>query len=713
MQGDVKIGEWLVQPRINSLELDGRTVHLEPKVMQVLLALAKEPGEVVGRETLRNTVWPDVFVGEDVLIRAISELRRAFRDDPKTPHTIQTIPKVGYRLIAPVQPIPEVLRTVTSAEVHHSALPVEIAEGTQRVPPSRGFSRYVIGIVACAGVLFASIGIWFAAHSRDRQGAYTVRPLTTEPGFQLQPALSPDGSTVAFVWSKPGESDGHIYIKAVNSEQSARLTSASVKELSPAWSPDGKKIAFLQQVAGGYAVEVMSAVGGTAQPVYMLPDHSVWEYGGLAWSSDGQKLIFPARPAEDQASHLVQLDLETRTTTNLTSPQPDWDGDWTPAVSPDGKWLSFVRGEERSARDLYLMQLPSGNARPLTKDHALIVGQTWSADGSKIVFASSRVGNVSLWSVDLNGDAPVREQVGSDSAYAPTIARHADRLAYSRGNADWSVNRLSLANGLARPLSTVLSSTEQDSAPTISPDDSRIAFQSWRSGKQEIWTVNSDGSNLSQLTSGGHYAGSPAWSPDGHSICFDARVEGISHIFLIDANGGIPRQVTDGKDSDIVPSWSPDGKSIFFGSTRSGKWEIWRLDLASPRQPHKVTGDGGMVGKPSPDGHWLYFTRFAEAGLWRQQLPGGTSQKVSDNPPQGFQNYWTPVGDGVLMLAPAKGGDEIRELNLKNHLDEVIFTLPHPPSPFAGMAVTADQKFLYLAWLDHAGSNLRIVDGFR
>ena len=77
MRGDYRIGDWLIHPRINSMERDWETVHLEPKVMQVLIALASEPGEVVTREHLRKAVWPDVFVGEDVLIRAVSELRRA------------------------------------------------------------------------------------------------------------------------------------------------------------------------------------------------------------------------------------------------------------------------------------------------------------------------------------------------------------------------------------------------------------------------------------------------------------------------------------------------------------------------------------------------------------------------------------------------------------------------------------------------------------
>ena len=106
MRGDYRIGDWLIHPGINSMECGGETVHLEPKVMQVLLTLASEAGEVVTREHLRNAVWPDVFVGEDVLIRAISEIRRAFSDDPRDSRVIQTVPKVGYRLIASVSQVP-------------------------------------------------------------------------------------------------------------------------------------------------------------------------------------------------------------------------------------------------------------------------------------------------------------------------------------------------------------------------------------------------------------------------------------------------------------------------------------------------------------------------------------------------------------------------------------------------------------------------------
>ena len=108
MQGDFRLGQWLVRPKLNTVLADGRAIRLEPKFMQVLVCLADRPGEVVSKEELIRTVWVDTFVTDDVLTRAISELRRALGDDAKQPHIIETVARGGYRVIAPVQPTPEI-----------------------------------------------------------------------------------------------------------------------------------------------------------------------------------------------------------------------------------------------------------------------------------------------------------------------------------------------------------------------------------------------------------------------------------------------------------------------------------------------------------------------------------------------------------------------------------------------------------------------------
>jgi len=96
------MGAWLVQPSLDAITRDGATVHLEPKVMEVLVCLAQHAGEPIPKEKLLQTVWADTFVTDDVLTRSISELRRAFADDARESTVIQTIPKRGYRLLAPV-----------------------------------------------------------------------------------------------------------------------------------------------------------------------------------------------------------------------------------------------------------------------------------------------------------------------------------------------------------------------------------------------------------------------------------------------------------------------------------------------------------------------------------------------------------------------------------------------------------------------------------
>jgi TolB-like protein/DNA-binding winged helix-turn-helix (wHTH) protein/tetratricopeptide (TPR) repeat protein len=119
LSGKFQVGDWRVDPRLNALSLNGTSIRVEPKVMEVLVCLASHPGEPVTKEKILQSVWPDTFVSDDVLVRSISELRRVFEDDAKEPRFIQTIPKRGYRLVAPVVPVngtpPETHELATAA----------------------------------------------------------------------------------------------------------------------------------------------------------------------------------------------------------------------------------------------------------------------------------------------------------------------------------------------------------------------------------------------------------------------------------------------------------------------------------------------------------------------------------------------------------------------------------------------------------------------
>lgn len=151
MDDNFQIQEWVVSPKLNSLRRNGRMVHLEPKVMQVLVCLA-DSSDVVSKEKLMRTVWADTFVTDDVLTRSISELRKVFDDDKKNPRFIQTIPKGGYRLIAPVEPVKRPAFQHVTVETP--------------APSPRKLHRYIwAAVVAGSLVLFAVIAYYVGKHN--------------------------------------------------------------------------------------------------------------------------------------------------------------------------------------------------------------------------------------------------------------------------------------------------------------------------------------------------------------------------------------------------------------------------------------------------------------------------------------------------------------------------------------------------------------------
>ena len=152
MEGDFQVGAWLIQPKVNTISGNGKTAHVEPKAMQVLLFLAEHAGDVMPKERIIQAVWADTFVTDDVLTRAISELRKAFEDDPHEPRFIQTIPKGGYRLIAPVEPVAPVFPSREG--------------GTARTPP---LQRWILVLASLTLIVLAGLGVYLVRQRLARQ----------------------------------------------------------------------------------------------------------------------------------------------------------------------------------------------------------------------------------------------------------------------------------------------------------------------------------------------------------------------------------------------------------------------------------------------------------------------------------------------------------------------------------------------------------------
>jgi Tol biopolymer transport system component len=698
--------------------------------MQVLVELSAHVGEVVPKEDLIRSVWPNTAVGDDVLIRCICELRHVFNDNARAPKVIQTISKMGYRLIAPVTAIPAEAPpkpvdlpprqdALVQPEVRVPATPPTTPDNSALVRPGVTTAPNVKQwlAVAAAVLLLAVIAVWAFRPKRSDVAAgsmaFKTVPFTSYPGAERQPAFSPDGNQIVFTWNGDEAGDSrNLYVKLIGSEIPLRLTHADAEDMSPAWSPDGKTIAFIRRSLEGNGIYLVPAIGGPERKIYDLHCAIDWDEPGLSWSPDGKQLIFPDGKSESNPSSIFALSLDTLNATQLTHPKNSWDGDFSPAFSPDGKHIAFVRGTDVGSRGVYVMNV-SGNDEPrrLTFDTQQLHGLTWTRDGSAVVFSSDAGGTAALWRVPVSGGTAQRLPFGSEKAFSPVISPAGNRLAYSQGADSWSLMRIDMKVPRA-PAVRLISSNEQDSAPKFSHDGKYVAFQSLRSGSQEIWISSADSAAPVKLTSfNGPLTGSPSWSPDDTQVAFDSRVKGQSHIFVMSARGGEPRQLTNGEFNDIIPNWSADGKSIYFSSRRNGSWQIWKISLESG-QMQQITQNGGFVAQESPDGKWIYYTKYNLPGLWRLPVAGGNEVKVLDNPPPGYWAYFSTATDGVYFLRIQGSKATINFYDSARATSSELYELRRRPALFSGLSVSPDGRWiLYTDALSRDG-DIVLVENF-
>ncbi|HLA62790.1 MAG TPA: winged helix-turn-helix domain-containing protein, partial [Rhodothermales bacterium] len=647
------VAGWLVDPRANELSRGGRTHRLEPKVMDVLVALAEQPGEPVTREQLLERVWPGVFVSESALSRCVSQLRKLFDDDPHEPRVIETLSKVGYRLVAPVHPaFGGDSQGLDGAAPGVGDVALSVAPGlaaSTAVAPVRSNRRTVL--LAVAGVALALIvGLALGLRGRPPASA-TITPLTTTRGTETDAAPSPDGSRVAYVGVAETGSAPDLFVQVLGASTALPLTRTGAAEWSPAWSPDARQIAFLVCVERaapderGCAIRTVSALGGDER---VRVSRGVARIGGLDWSPDGRTLAYAAReataPGAQRRASLWLLDVETGRTRRLTTAPVGTPGDGQPRFSPDGRTIAFRRDVGGGLPDLYLVDTEGGTPRPLTRDRRTLAGHTWTADGRAVVFSSDRNGLFQLWRVSSSGGAPelVRGVPTRDPGGPVTAA--GDRLVFEEWEFETDVWR---AVPGADP-APVVTSTWRDAYPHAVADG-RLAFASDRSGSWEVWTARPDGTAPARLT---HFDGSaalhPRWSPDGTRIAFEVRDAGRAAVYVVGADGGEPRAVTPRGMDAVVPRWSRDGRSLYVASRGTDRWEVWRVALAGGA-PVQVTRQGGYAMEELPDGRLVY-SKYGERGLYVRALAGGPERLLYPGlAPADATNWWV---DGAAVVVP-------------------------------------------------------------
>jgi len=579
--------------------------------------------------------------------------------------------------------------------------------------------------MALGGVLLASGAALFLSlpHWRETRAPLKEVPLTSYPGYQGEPTLSPDGSQFAFVWDGGQENaPPQIYVSLAGRGTPLKLTNTpGAAARNPAWSPDGQTIAFVRSIQGKNTGDliVIPALGG---PERRIADAAT--QNRLAWSPDGKWLYFSARVPPHPLALFVEPSAGGEKL-RLTDPPTGSVGDVAPSVSPDGRQLVFVRSLGLFKQDLFVADLRDGNIagvpRRLTSDHRNKSSPVWTTDGEEIVYVAGEFSSLrAVYRVRASGGPPERVEGMGDYALGLAIAPKGHRLVYSRSFRDYNIWRMPLPGVPSGPGDSgggpgkFLSSTRYEDGPAYSPDGRRIAFASNRGGLQQLWAADADGSNplaLTNFTEG--VAGNPQWSPDGQTIVFVARPEGMADIYSIPAEGGTPKRLTDNPAEDHNPCYSADGRWIYFASTRSGERQLYRMP-AQGGEAGQITRKGADLPAASRDGKWIYYSK--NNSVWKAPAEGGEETPVRDIGSIYNDFTFCVTGSGIYFAGVLDPVSRTAPLKLYRFADGKTVELGHFDKPLVAaprFSLSPDEKWLLYTQLDSSVDDLVLVENFR
>jgi Tol biopolymer transport system component/DNA-binding winged helix-turn-helix (wHTH) protein len=733
----VNFGPFELDVRSGELRKGSTRLKVPDQSIEILKALIEQPGELVTREQLHERLWPaNTFVDfEHGLNAAIRRLREALGDSADTPKYIETLPRRGYRFIGSVEGVP------TFGAVPHAPVPIESPSAERRVePPARTpvhIRRLTAGHLALLVpiVLTVGIGLYFIRRGSDLpvydySAARKSTPVTSLPGSEVRPSLSPDGNMVAFAWDGDSGDNFDIYVKQLDvGARPVPLTADAAEDQAPAWSPDGHRIAFVRRHGNDAVAIIVPAFGGAENPLAGITGLA----SGLSWTPDGKSLVFVGRDVSTASFAVFAYSQETGERRQLTQPTPAGIPDTAPGllsvapvISPDGRYLAYIG----SRWNIVVQRLddalrPVGAPKPLTEDGRGF-SLVWAHDSSSLVYdIGGQWGDVpkGLWRVPIAGGQPL-PVFPNVRASMPSVASNGKLLVYQNTTTDKNIWRMPGPERHQEAESgTVperfIASNEFDMSPQISPDGRRVVFVSTRSGYYELWMSNTDTpATAKRLTKfEGAFVGSPRWSANGDFVAFDSlqpvdsNRSGSSNIWVVAADGTGVHPITNDSSDNARPSWSRDGRWIYFSSPRSGDLQIWKV-LATGGTPVPVTKKGGArEAFESPDGKYLYYAKPAPLhGIWRVPVDGGDEVQVID---RGSPGWWAVIDGGIVLMNKLARPQAATVEYFSFDTARITWTRQLPAGRRfdinPGFSVSRDGQWMLFVQLDNWGSDLHVL----
>jgi DNA-binding winged helix-turn-helix (wHTH) protein/Tol biopolymer transport system component len=629
-----RFGVFEVDAATGELRKQGLRIRLQEQPSQLLLMFLERAGEVVGREEICRKLWPpDTFVDFDQSLgTALRKLRQALSDDAETPHYIETIPKHGFRFVAPVERIS--------------------AANSPPAPETKQEPHMVLGVpilwwAAFAAICVLSLFLGWRMYRRQvvgdgQQSLQPTRSSILPPSswyFEHSSfSVSPDGTRLAFVAFGP-EGNDKLWVRAL-SASNAHQINGTEGALLPFWSPDSRRIGFF--AAGKLAIVDLDS--GAVRVVCEAP----FGRGGGTWGRDGT-IVFspfvdgPLYRVQDGGGAAVPV-------TRIAEPGPGRRHMW-PSFLPDGR--HFLYSQSRAPNDpqgesIYVGSLDGSSPKLIASKTS---GNTEYAAGY-LVYGHDHI----LWAQPFD----LRRLEFSGSPTSLTSQELDQERSFSHAEFSVSGNGTlvfqSLSDSSARLAWFDIAGKEIGQIggtgyldPRLSPDGRFLALSSddERNGKSVIRVLDFTRGISSRLTDGGN-EGSPAWSPDSKRITY-RTIDALSEV-PVDGSG--PAQILLKGEAYLGHmDWSVDGHLVF--TVFSGGSPALKVYSTADRQ---VTSFAiGAEARFSPDGKWIAYVGPLSAPdsdaifIAPFRGPGGHIRVSTGS---GAQPTWAHDGRRLFYVAP-------------------------------------------------------------
>lgn len=674
MQTDIwQLGDALADLGTQRIHRDGKEHRLTPRAAAVLRALIEAGDRPLSRDAALNRVWGHVATGDEVVGKAINELRQALGDtDAAQRRHIETIPKLGYRLLCRVVPIvrdttgappPAARDAVPTDQVDPAPLaivpeeiaPSPISPAMSQPPRSRRRIALAIGALATAILLAAVLPLRqapdmgpYSAVSLRKVMASAPQILTPASGYMGYADLLPDGSRALF--AAPSDGTVRVFAKTFDGVQQRLGQLADGADFALAVSHDGTHIAY-QHFGDDGACRIR---------LHTLADGAERELGGcstrfaewLEFGPDDRWLLVPRMRPGDAHMSLHRLNLDDGSVTPFEYPRDAAADDVQARWSPDTRWLAIRRGPQPHS-GLWLLDAQRGSARELVSADLGLDGFTWLPDSSGLVIGVHRGEQAGLWRVDRSGR---REALGLRGATDPVIDRAGRRLLFCLGARRVGLVQQAIDGRADTELVQPQRAERGDEwFPRLSLDGAVLAFLADHDGRVAVQVARKgEASRRLPDVPGFVPYGTPAFNAGASALIVPMRGEdGSGVLFEFDlAHAAWTRLGVTAPH--VEQAWlSTDDRWLYYVAVAEGQRVLRRRSRETGVEQALAQGlERGPIDGDAEGG--VYFIDAGQQALLRRAADGSTRRWVDD---MGYWTAyaWTHADHGIYVLMEPAG----------------------------------------------------------